>query len=70
MNIEQIKPNKPNFGVVVALASVSLLVIIVVAYFMLHWGGRDFLPHHTSAHPTSQLTMPGYGRAMSRSTGA
>ena len=58
MNIEQLPPNKPNFGLVVALAMATLLVIFVVAYFTLDWDGKRLVPHHRGAHSTSELVMP------------
>ena len=58
MNIENLPPNKPNFGLVVTLAMVVLLAIFVIAYFTLDWDGKRLVPHHRSSHPTSELTMP------------
>jgi len=58
MNIEQLPPNKPNFGLVVALAMATLLVIFVVAYFTLDWDGKRLVPHHRGSHSTSELVMP------------
>jgi len=61
MNIEQLPPNKPNFGLVVALAMATLLVIFVVAYFTLDWDGKRLVPHHRGAHSTSELVCPSVG---------
>jgi len=58
MEIEQLPPNEPKFGLIVALFAVVILVIFVVAYFMLDWDGKRLVPHHFAKHPTSQLVMP------------
>jgi len=59
MEIEQVNPKKPNFGLVVTLAAIVLLVLMVVAYFTVDWDGKRLLPHHRPAHPNSQLSLPG-----------
>jgi len=58
MSLEQLPPNKPNFGLVVTLAMATLLVIFVIAYFTLDWDGKRLVPHHRGLHPTSELLMP------------
>jgi hypothetical protein len=58
MEIEQTRPNKPNFLAVVLLACAAILVIFVLAYlFVDHEGGHLNLRHHRG-HPTSQLALP------------
>jgi len=58
MNIEELPPNKPNFGLVVALAVATLLIVFVVAYFTLDWDGKRLVPHDFSKHNTSALHLP------------
>ena len=58
MEIEQIKPNKPNFLLIVILFFVTILVVFVLAYFFVDFeGGHLNFRHHTQ-HPTSQLALP------------
>ena len=58
MEIEQIKPNKPNFLLIVILFCVTILVVFVLAYFFVDFeGGHLNFRHHTQ-HPTSQLALP------------
>jgi hypothetical protein len=58
MEIEQVKPNKPNFLLIVILFCVSLLVLLLLAVLFLDVeGGHIHLRHHTQ-HPTSQLVLP------------
>jgi len=58
MDLEQLPPNKPNFGLVVVLALATLLFIFVAAYFTLDWDGKRLVPHHRGSHPTSELVLP------------
>jgi hypothetical protein len=58
MDIEQVRPNKPNFGLVVGLSAAVMIVIFLIAYFTLDWDGKRLVPHHHQPHPTSQLVMP------------
>jgi hypothetical protein len=58
MEFEQLPPNEPRFGLIVALFAIVILVIFVIAYFMLDWDGKRLVPHHFARHPTSQLVMP------------
>ncbi len=50
-------PKGPNFGLIVALACIAMLLLFVVALFVLH-GDRKLLPHRADPHPTSSLTTP------------
>ena len=59
MELEELPPNKPKFGLIVALSAVILLILLVVAYCSLDWVGKRLVPHHHSAHPTSRLEAPG-----------
>ena len=57
MQIENLPPNKPNFGLIVALSGVGLLVFFVLAYLFLH---RDHVaPGRYNKHPVSRLVLPG-----------
>jgi hypothetical protein len=57
-DIEQVRPNKPNFLLVVLLSGATLVVLFVIAYFVLHWSGSRLVPKHHSKEPTSQLVLP------------
>jgi tellurite resistance protein TehA-like permease len=57
-DIEQVRPNKPNFLLVVLLSGATLVVLFVIAYFVLHWEGTRLVPKHHSKNPTSQLVLP------------
>jgi hypothetical protein len=58
MEIEQIKPKKPNFLLIVALFCVTILLIFVLAWCFLDFdSGHLGLRHHTQ-HPTSRLEIP------------
>jgi hypothetical protein len=59
MDIEQLPPNKPRFGLVVILFAVTILIVFVVAYFTLDWDGKRLVPHNYSKHPVSGVVMPG-----------
>jgi hypothetical protein len=59
MQIEQLPPNEPRFGLIVVLFAVAILVVFVLAYFTLDWDGKRLVPHHHQAHPNSELVMPG-----------
>ncbi len=58
MDIEQIRPKKPNFGLVVGLSCATLVIIFVFALFFVHFDGKHLTFRHHSAHPTSQLVLP------------
>jgi hypothetical protein len=62
MDIEQKYPNKPNFGLVVALACVTAVVIFGLALAFLEVDNGHLTFKHHSAHPTSQLVMPASNR--------
>jgi hypothetical protein len=57
MEIEERPPNGPNFGLIVALFGVTILVIFIVAYCALRWD-HHLVPHHVAKHATSRLVMP------------
>jgi len=58
MEIEQTRPNKPNFLAVVLLACAAILVVFVLAYLFVDFEGGHLTFRHRRAHPTSQLILP------------
>ena len=48
---------KPNFGLIVFLSAVALIVIFICAYIALRGDGKKMLPKIHDNHPTSQM-MP------------
>jgi flagellar basal body-associated protein FliL len=58
MEIEQIKPKKPNFLLIVILFCVTILVVFVLAYFFVDYEGGHLRFRHHTQHPTSQLVLP------------
>ena len=58
MPLEELPPNEPNFGLVVALATAALLILFVVGYITLDWDGKRLVPHDFSKHNTSNLHHP------------
>ena len=61
MEIEEIKPNKPNFGMVVALFAVTILVVILAAVALLAWRGKQTTKAPFTKHPLSRLSLPNRG---------
>ena len=53
-------PKGPNFGLIVALACIAMLLVFAAALFVLR-GDRRLLPHRPDPHPTSSLVVPGTG---------
>ena len=53
-------PKGPNFGVVVVLAGLALILIFILAYFFIKGHGSETLPraHQRKAEPTSRLVLP------------
>ena len=58
MEIEQVKPNKPNFGLIVGLFCGTILVMFALALLFLSFDGSHIRFRHHSEHPTSQLALP------------
>lgn len=58
MQIEQVKPKQPSFGVVVALFAVTILVIAVAAVVLLTWRSHNSKKPPFTRHPVSQLALP------------
>lgn len=51
MAIEQVNPNKPNFGLVVVCFCVTLLVVLVLAYFFVDFDGKHIrFRQHARGH--------------------
>jgi hypothetical protein len=53
-------PKGPNFGLLMVLAGVALIVIFIIAYFFVMGHGSGMLPRSQprKAEPTSQLVRP------------
>ena len=60
MELEQVKPNKPSFGAVVALSAAALLLIFVVAWIILTWRAHSREKTPFSKHPVA-LVVQGSG---------
>ncbi len=58
MQIEQEKPKKPNFAVVVALFAAMTVLIIIAAIAILTWRAKSASKAPFTKHPLSQLTSP------------
>jgi len=58
MELEQTRPNKPNFLAVVLLACATILVIFALAYLFVDTEGGHLTFRHRRAHPTSRLPLP------------
>jgi hypothetical protein len=58
MEIEQTRPNKPNFLLIVILFCATILIVFVLAYFFVDFDGGHLTFRHHRAHPTSQLLLP------------
>jgi hypothetical protein len=63
--LEQEPPEKPNFLLIVLLFGATIIVVFVIAYFVLHWGGARLVPKHHNKNPTSQLVLPAQPRPAS-----
>ena len=57
MELEQEKPNKPNFKVVVMLFAVTILVIALAATVIVSWVARRTKKTPFTSHPLA-LTIP------------
>jgi hypothetical protein len=58
LQIEQYPPNKPNFPLVVLLAGVTLLLVLILAYFFIDFEGGHIRIRHRHANPNAQLLAP------------
>lgn len=58
MQIEQEKPNKPNFTLVVALFAAMTVLIIIAAIAILIWRAKSASKAPFTKHPVSQLSLP------------
>jgi hypothetical protein len=59
MKLEQQPPNRPNFLAVLLMAAGAILVIFIIAWVVVRWGGgAKFLKKSETKAPTSQLVMP------------
>jgi hypothetical protein len=60
MEIEQKLPNGPNFGLIVGLFCVTLLIVFVIALFFVRFDGKHLTFRHHDPHPTSHLALPAF----------
>jgi hypothetical protein len=58
MEIEQLPPNQPKFGLVVMLAGITLLAVLALSLLFVRVDGGHLTFRHHHEHPTSQLVMP------------
>jgi hypothetical protein len=56
-------PKGPNFGLIVALAAIALVVILIVAVFVVGGAGKKLVPHPPNPKPNSmaQPLLPAHG---------
>jgi hypothetical protein len=66
VQIEQYPPNKPNFLLVVLLAGVTLIVVLVLAYFFINFEGGHLHIRHRHANPNAQLSAPAFNHLATR----
>jgi hypothetical protein len=65
MDINDYPPNKPNFGLIVALFCATLLVVFVLAYFFVRIDGNHLTFKHHSPEPHSLLILPNARQTLS-----
>ncbi len=58
MQLEQVKPNKPSFLMVVLLSAAAILVIFIAAFVIVGWRSHKKNQPPFSKHPVSQLVQP------------
>jgi uncharacterized membrane protein len=58
MQIEQVNPNKPSFGLVVALFAGVILLGLIATFLLLRWHRNQGMKPPFTRHPTSQLAVP------------
>ena len=61
MKIEEQEPNKPNFGLVVALFAGTILLVIIAAVVILMWRSKSATKTPFTKHPVSRLCLPQHG---------
>ena len=57
MQVEQVKPNKPSFGIVVLLAAVAILIIVIGAVIVVGWRAHKKNTPPYTKHPVSRLEV-------------
>lgn len=58
MELEESKPNKPNFALVALLAACALIVVIIFAAVVVYWRAERVKKPPYAKHPVSQLSLP------------
>lgn len=56
MRIEDVKPNKPNFGTVVILFAATILVIALLATVVVSWRAKQAKKVPFTRHPLALVT--------------
>jgi hypothetical protein len=64
MNIEQVRPNKPNFLLIVLLSGATILILFVLAYFFVDFEAGHLTFRSHARHPTSMLVLPAASTSM------
>jgi hypothetical protein len=64
MDLEQLPPNKPNFGLIVGLFAVSIIVLLLAALLVVHHMSR--VEPHGAGHTSLQWTPPAQTAAIVR----
>ena len=57
-HIEQQRPHKPSFLLVVMLFAATIIIVFILAIVFLHLGGNKLGSHSVRKSPTSQLVRP------------
>ncbi|QMV18047.1 hypothetical protein GOB94_04600 [Granulicella sp. 5B5] len=57
-DIEQKRPNGPNFGLIVILFCVTILVVFVLSLFFVRFDGHHLHFLHHKPNPNASLILP------------
>jgi hypothetical protein len=52
-------PKSPNFLLVVLAFCLTIIAVLLLAYFVLGWDVRKLLPHRPSPHPNAMVLSGG-----------
>jgi hypothetical protein len=53
MELEELPPNKPNFGLILVLFCVAIVCIFAFVLLIMHTQGHDQIKHHVATPATS-----------------
>ena len=56
-------PKGPNFLGIVIWASIAILLVLILAYFVLGWDVRKLLPHRPNPQPNAMVLSTGRASA-------